>query len=493
MKKYILTTALLVISYLGFSQVTPSAHYRIANRTTAFGINVSVGSQIYCVSDSTTWEVKAGLASTATITTGLSSLFLVGKATNLSVGAVTGTTVNVNSSTGTAVTLPAATTTDAGLMTEAQFDKLAAITGTNTGDQTITLTGDVTGSGTGSFATNVGKINGVALSGLGTGILKNTTTTGVPSIAVAGDFPTLNQNTTGNATTATTATNLAGGSGGTIPYQSAAGTTAMLANGTAGKVLTSAGTTLAPTWETPTVGTVTSVTSANGNATIATTTTTPVITIVSAPKLETARAINGVSFDGTAPITVTAAAGTLTGTTLNSTVVTSSLTSVGTLVNLTVTNPIAGSVTGNAATVTTNANLTGDVTSSGSNATTIAANAVTYAKMQAVTTNKLLGSGSGTAVAEITLGTGLSFSGATLNTTGIGSRYKTESFEEAAAGPSTARTYSLVNAPAAATGITVELNGLPLTVTDQYTLTGLVVAIIIPVYQYDRLTVSYTY
>lgn len=42
-------------------------------------------------------------------------------------------------------------------------------------------------------------------------------------------------------------------------------------------------------------------------------------------------------------------------------------------------------------------------------------NAVTYAKMQAMTTNKLLGSGSGTAVAEITLGTGLSFTGTTIN------------------------------------------------------------------------------
>ena len=50
-----------------------------------------------------------------------------------------------------------------------------------------------------------------------------------------------------------------------------------------------------------------------------------------ATKLATARTINGVSFDGTANITVTAAAGTLTGTTLNSTVVTSSLTSVGTI------------------------------------------------------------------------------------------------------------------------------------------------------------------
>ncbi|SKB54859.1 beta strand repeat-containing protein, partial [Daejeonella lutea] len=51
-----------------------------------------------------------------------------------------------------------------------------------------------------------------------------------------------------SATSATTATNLAAGSGGTIPYQSAAGTTAMLANGTAGQVLQSNGTTLAPSW-----------------------------------------------------------------------------------------------------------------------------------------------------------------------------------------------------------------------------------------------------
>jgi len=62
--------------------------------------------------------------------------------------------------------------------------------------------------------------------------------------------------------------------------------------------------------------------------------------------------------------------------------------------------------------------LTGDITASGpgSVSATIASNAVTYSKMQAMTANKLLGSGlSGTSVAEITLGTGLSFTGTTLN------------------------------------------------------------------------------
>ncbi len=41
--------------------------------------------------------------------------------------------------------------------------------------------------------------NAQILAALGTGIVKNTTTTGVLSIAVAGDFPTLNQNTTGTS------------------------------------------------------------------------------------------------------------------------------------------------------------------------------------------------------------------------------------------------------------------------------------------------------
>ena len=77
-----------------------------------------------------------------------------------------------------------------------------------------------------------------------------------------------------------------------------------------------------------------------------------------ASTLQTARTINGTSFNGSANITITAAAGTLTGTSLNSTVVTSSVTSVGTLNTLTVT----GLVTANdeitaAGDITTDANV----------------------------------------------------------------------------------------------------------------------------------------
>ena len=73
-------------------------------------------------------------------------------------------------------------------------------------------------------------------------------------------WPTFNQNTSGNAATATlatTATNLAGGAAGSVPYQSAAGTTAMLTAGSNGQVLTLAAG--IPSWATPTTGTVTSV------------------------------------------------------------------------------------------------------------------------------------------------------------------------------------------------------------------------------------------
>lgn len=84
-----------------------------------------------------------------------------------------------------------------------------ASSGTNTGDNAVNslYSGLVsnathTGDATGATALTVVKINGTSLAGLATGILKNTTGTGVPSIAVAADFPVLNQDTTGRATNA---------------------------------------------------------------------------------------------------------------------------------------------------------------------------------------------------------------------------------------------------------------------------------------------------
>lgn len=67
------------------------------------------------------------------------------------------------------------------------------------------LTGDATTSA-GAVAVTVGKINGTALSGLATGVLKNTTATGVPSIAAAGtDYVAPSAYASGNGLTMATA------------------------------------------------------------------------------------------------------------------------------------------------------------------------------------------------------------------------------------------------------------------------------------------------
>lgn len=77
---------------------------------------------------------------------------------------------------------------------------------------------------------------------------------------------------------------------------------------------------------------------------------------------------------------------------------------------------------GNASNVATAVAMSGDTTIANTGAVTIANNAVTYAKMQSVsTTSRLLGSSSTTTpVQEITLGTGLSLSGTTLSSTATG-------------------------------------------------------------------------
>ena len=141
--------------------------------------------------------------------------------------------------TGGSDAIPTATSTTSGLMSPAIFDQHV----TNTAKvSNATHTGDVTDA---NGVLTVNKINGVALAPLGTGILR--LASGVPSIATEAQFPTLNQSTTGNANTATTATNLAGGGVGQVPYQTGSGATAMLAAGTAGYVLKSNGS-AAPSW-----------------------------------------------------------------------------------------------------------------------------------------------------------------------------------------------------------------------------------------------------
>lgn len=157
-----------------------------------------------------------------------------------------------------------------------------------------TVTGVLKGDGTTMSAAVSGTDYSVGTSSLSTGILKSTTTTGGLSIAVAGDFPTLNQDTTG---TATKSTNLKGGNNttllGEIPYQSDTDITTLLApNTTTTKKFlrqTGDGTNGAsPAWDTIVAGDVPTL---NQNTT------------GSAASLTTARAIYGNNFDGSAALT----------------------------------------------------------------------------------------------------------------------------------------------------------------------------------------------
>lgn len=106
----------------------------------------------------------------------------------------------------------------------------------NTTGTAANVTGIVAAANGGTGANNTVGAAGHYLRSNGTSYVDNT-------IQVA-DVPTLNQSTTGNATTATTATNVAGGALGSVPYQSAAATTALLAGNTAAtdQVLVSHGT-----------------------------------------------------------------------------------------------------------------------------------------------------------------------------------------------------------------------------------------------------------
>ncbi len=269
------------------------------------------------------------------------------------------------------------------------------------------LAGDVTGT---QSATVVGKINGVALSGLATGILKNTTTTGVPSIAIAADFPILNQNTTGNAATVTTNANLTGhvtstGNATVLGSFTSANLSGALTNETGtGVAVFSAdpaftGVPTAPTaiagTNTTQLATTAFVTAANAtNANL----TGPITSVGNATSVAAQTGTGSTFVMNTSPTLVTPVIGAATGTSLSvsgqltSTVVTgtpplvvSSTTLVPNLnvataalaTTVTTNANLTGMVTsvGNATTVVTNANLTGDVTSSG-NATTIADNSI---------------------------------------------------------------------------------------------------------------------
>jgi len=110
-----------------------------------------------------------------------------------------------------------------------------------------TTAGSVTNSVT--FNTTGGAAAGTAYNGSAAYTI-DYSTVGAPKADGTGASGTWNINISGTAataTSATTATNLAGGSASQIPYQTGGGATSFIANGTAGQVLLSNGSS-APSW-----------------------------------------------------------------------------------------------------------------------------------------------------------------------------------------------------------------------------------------------------
>lgn len=209
-KKFL--TFLLLFSFSFFLTTNVNAVTTISlNIDTGGTLTVTGNASLGTVNGNTittgTGILTIGAGKTLTISNTLTFAGTNGSTLNIGTGGTLGTAA-YTASTAYASTLGA----DDNYVTDAEKIVIGNTSGTNSGNNAVntlysglvtnaTHTGDATGSG----ALTVVALNGTNLAVLGTGILKNTTGTGVPSIAVAGDFPTLNQNTTGSAATLTTA------------------------------------------------------------------------------------------------------------------------------------------------------------------------------------------------------------------------------------------------------------------------------------------------
>jgi hypothetical protein len=229
-----------------------------------------VGAQVagtYATGTGSATGVNTGDETTATIKTKLGVTTLSGSNTGDQVLPTTLPASDV-SAWAKSATKPTYTYTEVGAQVAGTYATgTGSATGVNTGDQT-----NISGTAAGLSVTLAVASGGTGVttsSGTGNNVLSTSPTLVTPILGTPTSgtltnctFPTLNQNTTGssasctgNATTATTATNVAGGVAGSVHYQTAASTTAMTAASTvAGQVLTTVTAGGAPTWVSPAGG-----------------------------------------------------------------------------------------------------------------------------------------------------------------------------------------------------------------------------------------------
>jgi hypothetical protein len=134
MKKLWILSILLAVALVGYSQATPGKIVRVAARTTTFDTNLPAGTQIYCIADSTNWNVKAaGVASTRTINTAWAAAEIEWIRTTVQNSATRGATnytvaIDTTKASYQALSIQAATTSYSGVMTGADKTKLDGLT-----------------------------------------------------------------------------------------------------------------------------------------------------------------------------------------------------------------------------------------------------------------------------------------------------------------------------------------------------------------------------
>lgn len=129
-----------------------------------------------------------------------------GRITTISNGTA-GTVTSVTSANGAATVANSTTTPVITIVSAPKWTTARNLAGNSTdGSANVTFANKFIVQGTVDSGLSAAQFLGA----LGTGIVKNTTTTGVLSIAIAADFPTLNQNTTGSAATLTTSRTIGG-------------------------------------------------------------------------------------------------------------------------------------------------------------------------------------------------------------------------------------------------------------------------------------------
>ena len=346
--------------------------------------------------------------------------FNVGTVTNVTVTPTNGITASV----GTSTTIPAISL-GLGAITPTSVAATGTVTGTNltgthtgtssgtnTGDQAIVLSGDVSGSGSTGITTTIAN-SAVTLAKLATlsansRLLGSTPSGTSVSELILGSNLSITGNTlnaAGSGSGTVTSVAISGGTTGLTTSGSpitTSGTVTLggnlaIANGgtgaaTAGGALTTLGaySNTNPSGFTSNVGTVTGTsvtTSAGVSGTVLNQNTTPAITI-------TLGAIAPTSVAATGNVTGLNLTGTHTGTSL-------------------------GTNTGDQT-----ISLTGDVTGTGTGSftATIGSNTVTYAKMQSASGfSRIVGSNASSfALTELSLGTNLSMTGSVINATGSG-------------------------------------------------------------------------